>query len=74
MIAVADFGVKGIERAPLRADVGGRLAASTDGAQTFTRMTLKNPMPLTAIAALGEGRLALTGPRGVAVSEALIAR
>ncbi|HKE38528.1 MAG TPA: YCF48-related protein [Casimicrobiaceae bacterium] len=56
------------------ADVGGRLAASTDGAQTFTRMTLKNPMPLTAIADLGEGRLALTGPRGVAVSEALIAR
>jgi len=56
------------------ADVGGRLAASTDGAQTFTRMTLKNPMPLTAIADLGEGRLALTGPRGVTVSEALIAR
>jgi photosystem II stability/assembly factor-like uncharacterized protein len=56
------------------ADVGGRLAASTDGAQTFTRMTLKNPMPLTAIADLGEGRLALTGPRGVTVSEALTAR
>jgi photosystem II stability/assembly factor-like uncharacterized protein len=56
------------------ADVGGRLAASADGAQTFTKMTLKSPMPLTAIADLGEGRLALSGPRGVAVGEALLAR
>ena len=55
------------------ADVGGRLAASTDGAQSFTRLTLKNPMPLTAIADIGEGRFALAGPRGVAVVEAVAA-
>jgi len=70
--------VVGATRTPqgttILADVGGRLAASTDGAQTFTQMTLKNPMPLTAIADLGEGRLALTGPRGVTVSEAVLAR
>ena len=31
-------------------------------------------MPLTAIADVGEGRFALTGPRGVAVGEAAAAR
>ena len=56
------------------ADVGGRLVASNDGAQTFTPLSLKNPMPLTAIADVGEGRFALTGPRGVAVAEAAAAR
>jgi photosystem II stability/assembly factor-like uncharacterized protein len=56
------------------ADVGGRLAASSDGAQSFARMTLKNAMPLTAIAEIGEGRFALTGPRGVAVDAATTAR
>jgi len=60
--------------ATVLADVGGRLAVSTDGAQTFAPMTLKNPMPLTAIADVGEGRFALTGPRGVAVSDAAAAR
>ena len=56
------------------ADVGGRLAASSDGAQSFARMTLKNAMPLTALAEIGEGRFALTGPRGVAVDAATTAR
>ena len=56
------------------ADAGGRLAASTDAGLTFARMTLKNPMPLTAIADVGEGRFALTGPRGVAIGEAAPAR
>jgi len=53
----------------LLADAGGRIAASTDGARTFTKLLLKQPLPLTGIAEAGGGKLALVGPRGVAVSE-----
>ena len=42
---------------------------SADGGRTFSKVTLKQSMPLTGVADAGEGRLALTGPRGVAVTE-----
>jgi hypothetical protein len=55
----------------LLADVGGRMAGSTDEGRTFSAIRLKQPMPITGIADVGEGKVALTGPRGVAVSETL---
>jgi photosystem II stability/assembly factor-like uncharacterized protein len=54
----------------LLADVGGRLAQSTDDGRTFSQIGLKQPMPVAAIADAGEGKVALAGPRGVAVSAA----
>jgi photosystem II stability/assembly factor-like uncharacterized protein len=54
--------------ATLLADVGGRIAVSVDGGGTFGKAALAQPMPLTGIADAGGGRLALVGPRGVAVS------
>jgi photosystem II stability/assembly factor-like uncharacterized protein len=56
------------EGATVLADVGGRIAASVDGGRTFGKVALAQPMPLTGIADAGGGRLALVGPRGVAVS------
>ena len=53
------------------ADAGGRVVASADGGRTFSNVSLKHPMPLTGIAEAGEGRLALVGPRGVAVTESV---
>ena len=50
------------------ADVGGRVASSADGGRTFAKVALAQPMPLAGIADAGEGKLALVGPRGVAVS------
>ena len=55
--------------ATLLADVGGRVAATEDGGRTFRSLALKQPMPLTGLTDAGESRLALTGPRGVAVTE-----
>jgi len=55
--------------ATLLADVGGRVVATEDGGHTFTAVILKQSMPLTALAEAGEGRLALVGVRGVAVTE-----
>ncbi len=55
--------------ATLLADVGGRIAATDDGGRTFRKLTLKQPVPLAALADTGQGRLALAGPRGVAVTE-----
>jgi len=55
--------------ATILADAGGRVVASADGGRTFTSVPLKQPMPLTGVAEAGEGRLALVGPRGVAVTE-----
>jgi len=56
------------EGTTLLADVGGRVAASSDGGRTFAKLTLAQPMPLTGIADAGAGKVALVGPRGVAVS------
>jgi photosystem II stability/assembly factor-like uncharacterized protein len=55
--------------ATLLADVGGRIAKSTDGGRTFNPLTVKQPMPVSGIVDVGGGKLALVGPRGVAVSE-----
>jgi photosystem II stability/assembly factor-like uncharacterized protein len=53
--------------ATLLADVGGRVVSSDDGGRTFTKVALKQPVPLTGLAEAGEGRLAVVGPRGVAL-------
>jgi photosystem II stability/assembly factor-like uncharacterized protein len=49
-------------------DAGGRAVVSDDAGRVFTKVALANPMPLTGIADAGNGRLALVGPRGVAVT------
>ena len=56
------------EGSVLLADVGGRVAARSDGGRSFGKVTLTPSMPLTGIADAGGGKLALVGPRGVAVS------
>ncbi len=51
------------------ADVGGRIAVSTDGGRTFKPASLPTTMPIAGIADAGNGRIARVGPRGVAVTE-----
>jgi photosystem II stability/assembly factor-like uncharacterized protein len=51
------------------ADLGGRAVVSDDAGRAWKPMPLDKPMPLTGIADAGNGRLALVGPRGVAVTE-----
>jgi photosystem II stability/assembly factor-like uncharacterized protein len=51
------------------ADQGGRLAISRDGGIVFKPAKVKNAMPLASVTDAGNGRLALAGPRGVAVAE-----
>ena len=53
----------------LLADIGGHVVASEDGGRTFKPIALKQPMPLTGFADAGAKRLALVGPRGVAVTQ-----
>jgi photosystem II stability/assembly factor-like uncharacterized protein len=53
----------------LLADVGGRLAVSDATGRDFKIVPLKQAMPLAGIADAGNGRIALVGPRGVAVTE-----
>ena len=60
--------------ATMLADAAGRVVASADGGRTFASVPLKQPMPLTGVAEAGDGRLALVGPRGVAVSRKQLAR
>jgi photosystem II stability/assembly factor-like uncharacterized protein len=55
--------------ATLVADVGGRIAATQDGGRTFTRLAVKQAVPVTGLVEAAEGRLALVGPRGVTVTE-----
>lgn len=52
------------------ADAGGRVRATDDGGRTFRSLTLPTTVPLTGLAETGDGKLALTGPRGVVVTEA----
>jgi photosystem II stability/assembly factor-like uncharacterized protein len=54
--------------AMLLADVGGRVVTSTDGGVQWTATALEQPMPLTGLVAMGEGRVALVGPRGAAAT------
>ncbi len=51
------------------ADVGGRIAVSTDGGRTFKPASLPTTVPISGIADAGNGRLARVGPQGVAVTE-----
>ncbi len=51
----------------LLADVGGRLAATSDGGRSFRKVVLEQPVPVTGLAEIGDGRLALVGPRGATV-------
>lgn len=53
----------------LLADAGGRVAVSNEDGREFKLVALKQTMPLTGIADAGNGRLALVGLRGVAVTE-----
>lgn len=53
----------------LLADAGGRVSASTDGGRTFTKMTLKQSVPVTGLLEVSEARLVLVGPRGATVAE-----
>jgi photosystem II stability/assembly factor-like uncharacterized protein len=53
----------------LLADAGGRVAVSDEGARKFRVVALKQVMPLAGVADAGNGRLAMVGPRGVAVIE-----
>ena len=55
------------EGATLLADVGGRVVRSSDGGRTFAPLAVTPAMPLAGIADAGDGKLALAGPRGVAV-------
>jgi photosystem II stability/assembly factor-like uncharacterized protein len=55
------------------ADAGGRVAVSDAAGRGFKPVALKPVVPLAGIADAGNGRLALVGPRGVAVT-ALAAR
>jgi len=52
----------------LLADVGGRVAATSDGGRTFDKVALGAAMPITGITDAGGGRLAVVGPRGAAVT------
>jgi photosystem II stability/assembly factor-like uncharacterized protein len=54
--------------ASLLADGGGRVVATTDGGRTFAAEVLKRSAPTCGLADLGDGRLALVGPRGVLVT------
>ena len=55
--------------ATLLADAGGRIVTSSDDGRTFTKVALKQSMPATGIADMGDGKLALVGPRGVSIGE-----
>ena len=54
--------------ATILGDQGGRVARSLDGGRTFTVQTLTPAMPLSGIASLGDGRIAVAGPRGVTIA------
>ena len=56
--------------ATMLADAGGRVSATDDGGRTFRPLALARAVPLTGLAETADGRLALTGARGVVVTEA----
>ncbi|MGH6623562.1 MAG: WD40/YVTN/BNR-like repeat-containing protein, partial [Burkholderiaceae bacterium] len=49
------------------ADMGGRLAISSDGGRSFKPLPLAKSMMLSGVADAGNGKVALVGPRGVMV-------
>lgn len=56
----------------LLADAGGRLAVSDAAARSFRRLALPQALPLAGVADAGQGRVVLTGPRGVVVTAPLV--
>jgi photosystem II stability/assembly factor-like uncharacterized protein len=55
----------------LLADAGGRVVVSNDGGLAFRKVAVKQSLPLAGLVAANEGRLAVVGPRGVAIIDAL---
>jgi photosystem II stability/assembly factor-like uncharacterized protein len=55
--------------ATLLADSGGRVVATDDGGRTFTKVPLPQTLPVTGLADAGDGRVALSGPRGVSITQ-----
>jgi len=53
----------------LLADAGGRIAVSDASGREFRLVPVKPAMPIAGLANAGNGRLALVGPRGVAVAD-----
>lgn len=55
----------------LLADITGRVVMSDDGARTFKPLALKPAVPVTGLASLDDGTLALVGPRGATLARIL---
>ena len=60
-------GVSGAGDGLLLADASGRVVQSTDGGRSFARVPLAKATPLSGIAPVDRQRLAVVGPRGVAI-------
>jgi photosystem II stability/assembly factor-like uncharacterized protein len=57
--------------ATLLADSGGRVVVSDDGGVSFRKVALNQTVALTGMTDAGNGRLAVVGPRGVAIIDAV---
>jgi len=55
----------------LLADVTGRIVASTDAASSFHALATKPTLPIAGFTDVGNGLLAVVGPRGAAVQRML---
>ena len=55
----------------LLADASGRVAASADGGRTFEPLKLRPALPVSGLADLGGGWLAVVGPRGASLARLL---
>jgi photosystem II stability/assembly factor-like uncharacterized protein len=55
----------------LLADGAGRIASSIDGGRTFTPLTVRPSSPITGLADVGGGYLALVGPRGATLARVM---
>ena len=53
------------------ADASGRIAASQDGGRTFAPVTTQPALPITGLVDVGNGLIAIVGPRGAAVQRML---
>jgi len=53
------------------ADASGRIAASHDGGRTFAPVTTQPALPVTGLVDVGNGLIAIVGPRGAAVERML---
>jgi photosystem II stability/assembly factor-like uncharacterized protein len=55
----------------LLADAGGRIAASQDDGRTFVSVTTQPALPITGLTEVGNGLIAIVGPRGATVQRML---